>query len=57
VVLTLPEVDPSFHKGARVSWPIKPPDDHGGPFRLVIDGDLPSRSVHSVVAIELKHLP
>ncbi len=57
MVLTLPEVDPSFHKGARVSWPIKPPDDHGGPFRLVIDGDLPSRSVHSVVAIELKHLP
>lgn len=62
VVLTLPEVDPSFHKGARVILADqadgKPLDAHDGPFRLVIDGDLkPSRSVHSVVAIELKHLP
>ncbi len=62
VVLSLAEVDPSFHKGARVILADqadgKPLDAHDGPFRLVIDGDLkPSRSVHSVVAIELKHLP
>ncbi len=61
-VLSLAEVDPSFHKGARVILADqadgKPLDAHDGPFRLVIDGDLkPSRSVHSVVAIELKHLP
>jgi hypothetical protein len=62
VVLSLAEVDPSFHKGARVILADqadgKPLDAHDGPFRLVIDGDLkPSRSVHSVVAIDLKHLP
>ena len=61
-VLTLPEVDASFHKGARVILADradgKPLDAHDGPYRLVIDGDLkPSRSVHGVVLIEVRHLP
>ncbi len=62
VVLSLGEVDPSFHRGAKViladqadGKPLPPKE---GPYRLVVDGDLkPSRSAYSVVAIELKHLP
>ena len=62
VVLSLAEVDPSFHKGAKAiladqadGKPLPPKE---GPYRLVIDGDLkPARSAYSVVAIELKHLP
>ena len=62
VVLSLGEVDPSFHKGAKViladladGKPLRPKE---GPFRLVVDGDLkPARSAYSVMAIELKHLP
>ena len=62
VVLTLPEVDPSFHHGSRVILADRvdghPLDAYEGPYRLVVDGDLkPSRSVHSVVAIEIKRLP
>ncbi len=62
VALSLAEVDPGFHKDAKViladqadGKPLPPKE---GPFRLVVDGDLkPSRSAYSVVAIELKHLP
>ena len=62
VVLSLAEVDPSFHKGAKViladladGKPLPPKE---GPYRLVVDGDLkPSRAAYSVVLIELKHLP
>ena len=62
VVLTLPEVDASFHKGAHVILADqadgKPLNAHEGPYRLVVDADLkPSRSVHGVVLIEVKHLP
>lgn len=62
VVLTLPEVDPSFHRGARAILADqadgRPLDAHEGPYRLVVEGDLkPSRSVHGVVAIAVKHLP
>ncbi|MGC1304557.1 MAG: molybdopterin-binding oxidoreductase [Caulobacteraceae bacterium] len=62
VVLTLAEVDPSVHKGARVILADqadgKPLDAHEGPFRLVVDGDIkPARSARSVVEIALKHLP
>jgi hypothetical protein len=62
VVLTLAEVDPSVHKGARVILADqadgKTLDAHEGPFRLVVDGDLkPARSARSVVEIDLKHLP
>jgi len=62
VVLTLAEVDPSFHKGAKVILADqadgKPLDPKEGPFRLVVDGDLkPARSARSVVEIDLKHLP
>ncbi len=61
-VFSLAEVDPSFHKGARLILADqadgKPLDARDGPFRLVVDGDLkPARSVFGVVAIELKHLP
>ncbi len=62
VVLSLAEVDPSFHKGAKViladladgkALPTKE-----GPYRLVVDGDRkPARAAYSVVSIELKHLP
>ncbi len=62
VALTLPEVDASFHKGSHVILADqadgRPLDAHDGPYRLVVDGDLkPSRSVHGVVLIEVKHLP
>ncbi len=62
VVLSLGEVDPSFHKGAKVILADladgKPLPLKEGPYRLVVDGDLkPARSAYSVVAIELKHLP
>ncbi len=62
VVLSLGEVDPSFHKGAKVILADqadgKPLPLKEGPYRLIIDGDLkPSRAAYSVVAIELKHLP
>ena len=62
VVLSLAEVDPSFHRGAKViladqadGKPLPPKE---GPYRLVVDGDLkPSRAAYSVVAIELRRLP
>ncbi len=61
VVLSLAEVDPSFHKGAKVILADQmdgKPLVKEGPYRLVVDGDLkPSRAAYSVVAIELKHLP
>ncbi len=62
VVLTLAEVDPGMHKGAKVILADqadgKPLDAREGPFRLVVDGDLKAaRSERSVVEIELKHLP
>jgi hypothetical protein len=62
VVLTLAEVDPAMHKGAKVILADqadgKPLDPREGPFRLVVDGDLKAaRSERSVVEIELKHLP
>ena len=62
VVLSLAEVDPSFHKGAKVILADQadgePLPAKEGPYRLVVDGDLkPARSAYSVVAIELKHLP
>jgi hypothetical protein len=62
VVLTLAEVDPGFHRGAKVILADladgKPLSAKEGPFRLVVDGDLkPARSAYGVVAIELKHLP
>ncbi len=62
VVLSLAEVDPSFHKGAKVILADqadgKPLPLKEGPYRLVIDGDLkPARAAYSVVAIELKQLP
>ena len=61
-VLSLAEVDPSFHHGAKVILADKadgkPLPPKQAPYRLVIDGDLkPARSVYAVVAIELKHLP
>ena len=62
VVLTLAEVDPSFHKDAKVILADqadgKPLPAKEGPYRLVVDGDLkPARSAYRVVLIELKHLP
>ena len=62
VVLSLAEVDPSFHRGAKViladQGDGKPLPVKEGPYRLVVDGDLkPARAAYSVVAIELKHLP
>ncbi len=62
VVLSLAEVDPSFHRNARVILADlgdgKPLPIKEGPYRLVVDGDLkPARAAYSVVAIELKHLP
>ena len=62
VVLSLGEVDPSFHRGAKViladladGKPLPPKE---GPYRLVVDGDLkPARAAYSVVAVELKPLP
>jgi hypothetical protein len=61
-VFSLAELDPSFHTGAKVILADqadgKPLDPKIGPYRLVIDGDQrPARSVHSVVMIEVKHLP
>ena len=62
VVLSLAEVDPSFHRGAKViladQGDGKPLPVKEGPYRLVVDGDLkPARAAYSVEAIELKHLP
>ena len=62
VVLTLGEVDPSFHKGAKVILADqadgKPLSGKDAPYRLVVDGDMkPARSAFGVVSIELKHLP
>ncbi len=62
VVLTLAEVDPSFHKDAKVILAVqadgKPLPSKQGPVRLVVYGDLkPSRSVYAVVAVALAHLP
>ena len=62
VVLSLAEVDPSFHKGAEVILADQadggPLPAKQGPFRLVVDGDMkPARSAYAVVSIELKHLP
>ena len=62
VVLSLAEVDPSFHRNAKAILADlgdgKPLPAKEGPYRLVVDGDLkPSRAAYSVVAIELKHLP
>ena len=62
VALSLGEVDPELRPGARVILADQedgralPPDE--APFRLVIEGEAkPARDVHSVVSIELKHLP
>ena len=62
VALSLGELDPELRPGARVILADQedghalPPDE--APFRLVIDGEArPARDVHSVVSIELKHLP
>ena len=62
VVLSLAEVDPSFHRNAKVILADqadgKPLPAKEGPYRLVVDGDLkPARAAYSVMAIELKHLP
>ena len=62
VVLSLAEVDPGFHKGAKVILADradgKPLTGKEAPFRLLIDGDLrPARSEYAVVSIAVKHLP
>ena len=62
VVLSLAEVDPSFHKGAKVILADqadgKPLTGKQAPYRLMIDGDLrPARSEYAVVSIAVKHLP
>jgi hypothetical protein len=62
VVLSLAEVDPGFHKGAKVILADqadgKPLTGKEAPFRLMIDGDIrASRSEYGVVSIALKHLP
>jgi hypothetical protein len=62
VVLSLAEVDPSFHKGAKVILADqvngKPLTGKAAPFRLMIEGDTrPARSEYAVVSIALKHLP
>ena len=61
VVLSLAEVDPSFHRNAKVILADQmdgQPLAKEGPYRLVVDGDIkPSRAAYAVVSIELKHLP
>ena len=62
VVLSLAEVDPSFHRGAKVILADradgKPLTGKEAPYRLMIDGDLrPARSEYAVVSIAVKHLP
>ncbi len=62
VVLSLGELDAGLHPGARVILADAVDgellDAHEGPFRLVVDGDArPARSAHSVVEIDLKHVP
>ena len=62
VALSLGEVDPELRPGTRViladqeDGQALPPGE--APVRLVIGGEArPARDVHSVVSIELKHLP
>ncbi len=62
VVLSLGELDPSVHAGAKVILADRadgePLDDHDGPFRLVVEGDAkPARSERQVADITLEHLP
>jgi hypothetical protein len=56
-VLTLAEVDPSFHPGEVLvadTMNGQPLDAKSGPFKLVVSEDKrPARSVHNLVAIEL----
>ena len=62
VALSLGEVDPELHGGAKViladeedGRPL-PPDE--APARLVIEGDVrPARDVHSIATLELRQLP
>jgi hypothetical protein len=57
-VLSLGEVDPSFHPGEVLvadTMDGKPSDAHSGPFKLVVTEDKrPARSVRNLVSIELK---
>lgn len=57
-VLTLAEVDPSFHPGEVIvadAMDGKPLDAHSGPFQLVVTEDKrPARSVRNLTTIELK---
>jgi hypothetical protein len=57
-VLSLGEVDPSFHPGEVLvadTMDGKPLDAHSGPFKLVVTEDKrPARSVRNLVSIELR---
>ncbi len=57
-VLSLAEVDPSFHPGeviVALTMNDKPLDEHSGPLKLVVTEDKrPARSVRNLTTIELK---
>jgi hypothetical protein len=57
-VLSLAEVDPSFHPGDVIvadSMNGKPLDAKSGPFKLVVSEDKrPARSVHNLISLQLK---
>ncbi len=59
-VLSLAEVDPSFHPGEVIvadTMDGKPLDAHSGPLKLVVTEDKrPARSVRNLVTIELKSI-
>ena len=60
-VLSLGEVDPSFHPGEVIvadAMNGKPLDAHNGPFKLIVGEDKrPARSVRNLTTIELKVVP
>lgn len=58
VVLSLGEIDPTFHPGEVIvadAMNSKPLDEHSGPLKLVVSEDKrPARAVRNLVSIELR---